>query len=852
MLQNSSERQLLNSSDASKPDNEDLLSEDEIEPMLKYERLCNDVQTTAQKEAVSCITFNSKIICVGTLWGLVHVFNHLGKRIHIEHMKAHTVAVNQINLDASGDFIATCADDGKAYVYGLYTVDHQLQFTTENPVYSVAIDPHYSKLGTNRRFITGSDRLLLHEKSYFMSAMRTNALQRSIGSVENLKWYGRFVAYAYQNNVRIYDIEERKLVGLIQWDQPEDNETLDRYSCCLTWKNSTTLLIGWLRTFRICHIERRHSTTKESPTFMINVVITMKVDCFICGICPLDVTQLVILANRKKRTSGRASAPRLHLFQCENSKYVEVHFDTLSLRSYRLYTCDDYHLEHCHNENKFIIACPKDVVIAAPYSDDERIDWLVAHNKFEEAMALATAKQEYLQRNTPFQVGQKYINYLLSRHEYGLAGQICAQVLGEDKDLWEKEAFKFARAGQLRAISQYLPADPQHKLDPHIYEMALCECMKREPKKFEDIIQKWSPQLYNVDDVKGAVREIVVSCPDMEKMLLETLDALLTHSKPYEEALDFFIAVKYKGVFEYIQENKLEKKLYGKLNGLLDVDPQQAVNFLVNGERLNVDEVVSELQTNKYYQYLYLDALNTNSKLEAHKYHDLLVKLYAEFCPAKLLPLLRCSRYYLLPEALTVCEKHNLYREVVHLLSRMGGSGTEKALNVLLHTVDDMEMATLFCEKHHDFELWQKLIEHYKAKPEFIEYFLPRIDQYLDARMLIRRIDDRVPIADLRHCLKDKMDQCRQKISIEESCKNIFMSDSNYAFKSFVSMQKHGHRVDNDFICNVCNQKVLPENNFNNIIIFLCSHIFHEKCLSSTGNLKICVVCVASNSKIYC
>lgn len=850
MLQDSAETQPTNISDSSITDdkNSSSPSEEEIEPILKYERLCNDLETVLQKEAVSCMTFNSKIICIGTFWGLVHVFDHQGNRIPIKHLKAHTVAVNQISLDATGNFIATCADDGKAHVYGLYSVDNQLQFTTKHPIYSVAIDPLYSKLGTNRRFVTGGDRLLLHEKLYLMSAVRTTALQESIGYVQNLKWYGRFVTYAYRDNVRIYDIEERKIVGLIQWDQPEDDQTLEQYSCCLTWKNSTTLLIGWLQTFRICRMERRHPIIKQSPSFMMNVVITMRVNYFICGICPLDVSQLVILAYKKKcDASGEALAPRLHFFQSEHDKYVQVHSDTLSLRSYRHYTCDEYHLEHCHDENKFIIACPKDVVVAVLYNEDERIDWLVDRNKFEKAMALATAKQEYLQRNTLLGVGQKYINYLLTRQEFALAGQICTQVFDDDKDLWEKEAFKFVRAGQLHAISQYLSANPQHQLDPRIHKMVLHEYAKQEPQKFANVIQKRLSQPNNVENIRNAAWELVVFCPDAEQTPLETLDDLLTHSKPYEEMLDFFIAVKYKGIFEYIKENKLKKKLYGKLDGLLEVDPQQAVNFLVDGDRLNVDKVVSELQSNKYYQYLYLDALNVNVKHEARKYHNLLLKLYAEFCQAKLLPLLRRSRYYSFPKALSICEEHNLYREVVHLLSRMGG--TKKALHVLLHKVDDMEMATLFCEKHNDFELWQDLIEHYKVKLEFIEYFLPRIDQYLDPRMLIRQIDDRVPIADLKNCLVNKLEKCRQKTSIEESCKNILMSDYNYTFEDFVSMQKCGHRVDYDFVCSVCNQKVLVEGSCDNIIVFLCSHTFHEKCLSSTVNLKKCSACMASHSK---
>lgn len=830
----------------SEPDDDSSSSAEEIEPKLKYERLCNNVQSILQKDAVSCVTFNSKIICIGTRWGLVYVFDHQGNSIHIEHLRSHTVAVNQISLDLVGEFIATCSDDGKAYVYGLYTTDHQLQFNFGRSIRSVGIDPLYYKLGVHRRFVTGDDRLLLHEKNYFISGLRTTVLLESVGTVQNIKWYGRFIACACRDSVRLYDIEERKTVGFIPWDRPGDNLMLEQYPCCFTWKNSTTLLIGWLNTFRICRIEKRHSIIKESPSFMVNVVSTLRVDYFICGICPFDVNQLVILAYMKERdANGAALPPRMYVFQADDSKHVEIYSDTLSLRSYRDYACNDYHLECLLDENRFIIACPKDVIVANIYDDDDRIEWLVSHDRFDEALELVTTKQRLLQRNTLLAVGKKYVDHLLKCQDYLRAGEICARVLGTDKNLWENEVFKFARAGQLRAISQHLPVNKPHKLDPHIYEMVLYEYLKREPDQFLKIVKQWSPELYNVKAVLHAALEHVLKNPNISENILESVAILYSHDHQHEKAIRVYSSIKHKGVFDLIRKYKLNKTLGDQIRELMELDAQQAISvFLGNerlDERLDPDLVVSKLQHNQYYLYLYLDALDTDMKNEGRKYHPQLVKLYANFSPNKLLPLLRRSHNYPIHEALAICKERNLYTETVYLLDRMGN--TKEALQLLISKIGDMEQAIIFCKEHNDMDLWEELVELSLSKPDFIKYLLQKIGTYVDPRVLICRLDKDVEIPGLKNSVVKMLQDRSLQISIKEGCKNIVVSDSYNLHKSFVGMQQCGYSVDDDLVCSVCNQKVLIKDNRNNVLLFYCRHTFHEECLPSLGDAEKCIIC---------
>lgn len=141
----------------------DSLPPDE-EPKLKYDRMGNDVQNILLKDAVSCICVHTKFICLGTQWGVIHLLDHEGNTVPIgsqegesKELQAHAVAVNAISVDANGDYIASCSDDGRVCVRGLYSSDNAHSLALGRQVKCVALDPLYYKSGSGRRFLTGTD-----------------------------------------------------------------------------------------------------------------------------------------------------------------------------------------------------------------------------------------------------------------------------------------------------------------------------------------------------------------------------------------------------------------------------------------------------------------------------------------------------------------------------------------------------------------------------------------------------------------------------------------------------------------------------------------------------------------------
>lgn len=97
---------------------------------------------------------------MGSHWGTIHILDHQGNSIESKSLQAHTVAVNQISIDQNGDFIASCSNDGRVFIYGLYSIENNHNISTGHWVKCIAIDPKYHKSGSGRRFIIGKIILL--------------------------------------------------------------------------------------------------------------------------------------------------------------------------------------------------------------------------------------------------------------------------------------------------------------------------------------------------------------------------------------------------------------------------------------------------------------------------------------------------------------------------------------------------------------------------------------------------------------------------------------------------------------------------------------------------------------------
>lgn len=93
---------------------------------------------------------------MGSHSGIIYILDHQGNSIKGKELKAHSVSVNQISIDQNGEYIATCSDDGRIFVYGLFSRESNYNLNVGRLVKTIALDPNYSKNPNYRRFITGT------------------------------------------------------------------------------------------------------------------------------------------------------------------------------------------------------------------------------------------------------------------------------------------------------------------------------------------------------------------------------------------------------------------------------------------------------------------------------------------------------------------------------------------------------------------------------------------------------------------------------------------------------------------------------------------------------------------------
>ncbi|GBM04489.1 Vacuolar protein sorting-associated protein 41 [Araneus ventricosus] len=849
-LEGSAQFNEMNESEEESTDSDD--TEEEIEPKLCYERLSNDVPNILKKDAASCIAVHTKFLALGTHLGVIHILDHQGNNIRNKELLLHVTTVNQISIEEKGDYLASCSNDGKVAIHGLYSTDLNTSLTIERPVRSVALDPNFSKSSANRRFIIGEDKVVLYERQ-FLTGYKPNVLYQGEGAIRNIKWKDRFVVWSSDKTVRVYDIGSNRTITVIQRDHDPSLRS-DLYRCNLYWKDNSTLLIGWANTVKVCQVvpsEAPKPTALTSlkdqagpPRFYVKIVSIFNTDFFICGISSFGAV-LVVLTVAK--TAGEpvsiGSRPQLRVLEAHGEDYSLILSDILSMRGYQEYRCNDYHLDSLADEGLYFILSLKDFVVAKPRNEDDHIAWLLEHKKLKEAVD-AVSQSKNLRKYTLLDVGNIYLEHLLELKQYTEAAALCSTIF-KDKDVWETGIYRFAEIGQLRAIAPYVPTN--ENLVPAVYEMILNEFLQLDQKGFLDLIRSWPSYLYSVPTIISVVLEQLALYPQ-SKLLLESLSELYIFDKKFDKALNVLIEIGSKDrVFELIENHNQFANIHDKVDILMSLNPPVATSmFLNNVEKIPVNLVVSKLKNKKDLLYEYLHKAFQKDPTLGEEHHGLLVELYAEHAPDQLLPFLRTSNNYSLEHALDVCQQRTLIREVVFLLGRMGN--TRQALQQITEVLQDINQAIEFCKEHDDKELWEDLINSSLDKPGFITVLLQNIGTHVDPIILIQKIPNGLEIPGLRDSLVKILHDYTLQISLREGCKKILVSDCYSLLEKLNKLQKRGILVSEDQVCPLCERR-LHTNDFRvggDIMVFNCRHVFHEDCVPVfSKETETCSICSA-------
>ncbi|XP_025785570.1 vacuolar protein sorting-associated protein 41 homolog [Puma concolor] len=771
--------------------------ESEEEPKLKYERLSNGVTEILQKDAAGCMTVHDKFLALGTHYGKVYLLDVQGNIT--QKFDVSPVKINQISLDESGEHMGVCSEDGKVQVFGLYSGE-EFHETFDCPIKIIAVNPHFVRTSC-KQFVTGGKKLLLFERSW-MSRWKSCVLHEGEGNIRSVKWRGHLIAWA--NNM-------------------------------------------------ICSVKERHaSEMRDLPSRYVEIVSQFETEFYISGLAPL-CDQLVVLSYVKevseKTEREYRARPRLDIIQPLPETCEEISSDALTVRGFQENECRDYHLEYSEGESLFYIVSPRDIVVAKERDQDDHIDWLLEKKKYEEALMAAEISQKNIKRHKILDIGLAYINHLVEKGEYDIAARKCQKILGKNAALWEYEVYKFKEIGQLKAISPYLPrGDPV--LKPLIYEMILHEFLESDYEGFATLIREWPGDLYNNSVIVQAVRDHLKK-DSQNRTLLKTLAELYTYDKNYGNALEIYLTLRHKDVFQLIHKHNLFSSIKDKIVLLMDFDSEKAVDMLLDNEdKISIKKVVEELEDRPELQHVYLHKLFKRDHHKGQRYHEKQISLYAEYDRPNLLPFLRDSTHCPLEKALEICQQRNFVEETIYLLSRMGNS--RSALKMITEELHDVDKAIEFAKEQDDGELWEDLILYSIDKPPFITGLLNNIGTHVDPILLIHRIKEGMEIPNLRDSLVKILQDYNLQILLREGCKKILVADSLSLLKRMHRTQMKGVLVDEENICESCLSPILPSDAAKpfSVVAFHCRHMFHKECLpvpSMNSPAQFCNICSAKH-----
>ena len=400
----------------------------------------------------------------------MHVVDFTGKRL--KSFKPHMASIVDIVMDPLGEFIGTASIDGarrvnvhsssahtrlgQVVIHSLNTPE-SYSFDYKRPMRTLALEPNFSKRGT-RSFVCGglAGNLILHDKGWL--GHKETILHNGEGPVWQVRWRGTLIAWAndlvserrwytrpdltpLHQGIKIYDTASSSRITFI--DRPADAPRADLFKCNMHWQDDSTLLIGWADQIKVARIRARPRTTTSSasantPPLLVEITAVFQLDCMVAGIIPhhsgqelLSLTSFLIIAytppdtsfyneateDRAQQAKKVAERPELRIISRAGE---ELSADALGISGFQSWGCNDYALAEIEPDGatgrRYVVLSPQDIVVVKPRDRKDHIEWLVDHQRYEEALEELEKLGDLRGGDTnASEIGQKYVEHLVGQ-----------------------------------------------------------------------------------------------------------------------------------------------------------------------------------------------------------------------------------------------------------------------------------------------------------------------------------------------------------------------------------------------------------------------------------------------------
>mmetsp|Transcript_26754 Transcript_26754/g.64857 ORF Transcript_26754/g.64857 Transcript_26754/m.64857 type:complete len:945 (-) Transcript_26754:128-2962(-) len=825
----------LDEGDEDEDEDED---DDEDEPILKYQRLSESVPEILATDSISCFAAHEKFLMIGTRSGNIHQLDLNGNEI--VKLSTHTSPINFLHLNTTGDFVASCSDDGHVVVTNLFSRSSK-RYRFNQAINCVCLSPAYS---SKPMFVCGGKKgeFFLSTKSFFGDSNKL--IHKGEGAIGTCSWHKNYVAWSNDFGVKAINATTRIPIAYVAL--PSDAMNVSSCRCSIVWSNDTTMLVGWGDCVQVCEIQSngKRETMKITAAF--------RTEYTICGIAPFEldppskkVTMAVLAypnasegvdkkegddSKRQEDGKGPGSRPELRVV---NAAQDEISSDSLPVRGYDMCKVTDYSLSTTFgpsDEALYYIVSPKDVVVARPRDWDDHVSWLINHELYDEALEAAENNQKRLKSHKIFDIRENYLNHLVEIGEFPRAASFCPRLLEGKSELWESWIHFFEEKKHLTTIAPFIPVE-KPRLNSNIYDLVLNHLIRTDPKGLLGYLHVWPVGIYSMEKTISAVIDrLNQKVTQQSSDLMRALGELYMMDKQFEKAVQVYLQLRSDEVFKYVRSLDLFNHVKSYVLQMMQLDEGKTIDLLLeNLHRFTVREVAEQLEDNPRLLHVFLHALFTKDPHLGAEFHNKQVELYADFEPQLLLSFLKNSNFYHLEEALKLCQSRKMYNEMVFILKRMGS--TSDALMIIIYKLQDVKRAIEFVENSKDDELWEVLIKHSLESKLFLSDLLGHVgDHYVDSLKLVRQIPEEKEIPDLKQKIMNIFIDKQLQISVQEGCAGLLESDCTALNAEHVSLSRGGVLVDNFSMCKFCGRYVVGTMRSEGIHVYTGGEVAHRSC----------------------
>ncbi|KAH7727966.1 Vacuolar assembly protein VPS41 [Aphelenchoides avenae] len=497
--------------------------------------------------------------------------------------------------------------------------------------------------------------------------------------------------------------------------------------------------------------------------------------------------------------------------------------DTINMKNADPKFLSKFHMQGLAHDSMYFMLSPKELMLARPCSVDDRVEWFMENQLYVEAVECAVENQDALTNKSVQDIGKVLIEHLIQRKDFAAAASYLPQICGRRKDEWETYVNEFDKHKQVLKIVPVIPTKTP-TLEPECYELVLIAALYYSPALFRKLVLAWNADIYRAASIINKVLHLMeeehhaksMSASAMNRVrefsrddlinLYKALAHLYAYTRDFERAISMYMLLNDETVFDVIRRHGIFHLVKDNIVKLMEINRDLAIRlFIENGDSIPSSQVIAQLHNFPKLQMEYLNMLMARG--EGTQFANLLIRLYADHAPQKLLPFLRKhSDTYKIDQALEICTRKKFTEATVFLLGRSGDR--QEALKVIMKELGDIDVAIEFCIEHQDdVELWDKLLTlAFDPKPnhEYITKLLKKAGAFLKPLDVVQKITTNVDIPGIKGALIKVIRDNELRIELLRESQRAQADDVVALFRGLVRHPLTGLKVDDDNDCPMC------------------------------------------------